>query len=96
MNRNFVYFEEYGSEFRQGYDVANVVSAMKELLKSFYIDKETRKLYIVIHKDNVSICEGICAENLFHTELKNPESKEESTKGDDEVWFMIIPSKMIK
>lgn len=96
MHKNFIYLEEYSAEFRQGYDVANVISAMKELLRLFYIDNSTKKLHVCIHKDSLSVCEGVCAENLFHTELKDPEKTDENTKADNEIWLMITPSKMIK
>lgn len=92
----FVYLDQYDAEFRRGYDVANVVNIMKELLKAFYTENSVRKMYVNIHKDSVSVCEGVCAENLFHTGIKDPEKAEQYSKADDEVWMMITPSKMIK
>lgn len=96
MHKTFVYFEEYGPEFRQGYDIANLIQGMNTLLCVFYAQNIIDKLYICIHKDNISICEGLCAENLFHTELKDPEKNDENIKADNEIWIMITPSKMIK
>lgn len=96
MHKTFVYFDEYSSEFRQGYDVAKVISAMNTLLCAFHTQNIVDSMYICIHKDSLSVCEGICAENLFHTELKDPKKTDENTKADNEIWLMITPSKMIK
>ena len=91
-NFKFVYLDQYSQEFRQGCDVANVVNIMKELLRAFYIDNNLKKMYVNIHKSNIALCEGVCAENLFHTEIKDPDKKDSAEKPDDEVWLMIAIS----
>lgn len=96
MDKTFVYFDEYGPEFRHGYDVAKVIDAMDTLLGVFYAQNIVDNMYINIHKDSLSVCQGVCAENLFHTELKDPKKADENKKADNEVWLMITPSKMIK
>ncbi len=91
-----IYLDQFGPEFRQGYDASCVVQSIKDLLKAFYEEHLVKTVYINIHKDNLALCQGICAENLFFTEVKDPSGASASSKNEDEIWLLIKPSKMIK
>lgn len=90
----FIYLDDVSPEFRKGYDVANVIFVIKNLLKEFYENNTCKKTHINIHKDNLSECQGLCAENLFHSEINAPKNNLMS-KDENEVWLLITPSKMI-
>lgn len=91
-----IYLDEYDQKFRLGYDSAFVVQAIKELLKAFMEQHVVKCMYVNIHKDSLSNCQGLCAENLFHSEIKAPLQSNIELKNTDEVWLMIQPSKMLK
>lgn len=94
-NIKLIYLDQYNDDFRLGYDAANVTYIMRDLLKLFYDKHTVEKRYLTIHKNSVSLCQGLCAENLFFSELRAPEKSGENLKSTDEVWIMIMPSKMM-
>jgi hypothetical protein len=93
-----IYLDQYGPEFRSGYDASCVVEKIRLSLIEYYKDNKVKDQYVTIHKDNLSLCQGICAENLFYSEVKNPPSSkiENDIKGQDEIWLLIKPSKMVR
>mgnify|MGYP003493814766 CR=1 FL=1 len=91
-----IYLDQYGFEFRQGYDAACVIQSIRESLKSFFEENVHKTQYVNIHKDCLSLCQGICAENLFYSEVKDPPGTTNESKNSDEIWLLIKPSKMIK
>jgi hypothetical protein len=94
-NIKLIYLEQYNEDFRSGYDAANVTFIMRELLKLFYEKKITERRYLTIHKNSIGMCQGLCAENSFYSELKSPKGTDDKLKALDEVWLMIMPSKMM-
>lgn len=95
-NIKLIYLEQYNEDFRLGYDAANVTYIMRDLIKLFYEKKIIERRFITIHKNSISMCQGLCSENLFYSELKSPEKSNDTFKNADEVWLMIVPSKMMR
>lgn len=95
-NIKLIYLEQYNADFRLGYDAANVTCILRDLIKLFYEQNSVQKRYLTIHKDSVSLCQGLCSENSFYSELREPEKSQKNLKAADEVWIMIMPSKMLK
>jgi hypothetical protein len=92
----FIYLDQYNLEFRLGYDTACVVNAIKDSLKFYFESNQIKTVYINIHKENLSSCQGLCAENLFYSEVvKEPPNISKEQKVENEIWLMIKPSKMI-
>lgn len=90
-----IYLDQYSLEFRKGYDAACVVQSIRDSLKAFFEENVFRTNYVNIHKDSLSLCQGLCAENLFYSVMESPPENNE-IKNSDEVWLLIKPSKMIK
>lgn len=95
-NIKLIYLEQYSEDFRLGYDAANVTCILRELIELFFSQHVTQRRFLTIHKNSVSLCQGLCAENMFYSELAPPDDKSSKLKAPDEVWIMIMPSKMLK
>jgi hypothetical protein len=95
-NIKLIYLEQYSEDFRLGYDAANVTYIIRDLVKIFYDEKSVQKRYLTIHKNSLSLCQGLCSENMFYSEVKAPDKANDNLKSADEVWLMIMPSKMLK
>ena len=95
-NIKLIYLDQYNEDFRLGYDAANVTYIIRDLMQIFYDEKNVQKRYLTIHKNSLSMCQGLCAENMFYSEVKPPDKSSDSLKAADEVWIMIMPSKMLK
>lgn len=91
-----IYLDQYNEMFRQGYDAACIIQAIRESLKAFFENNIVKTQYVNIHKDCLSLCQGLCAENLFYSEVKEPPGATNESKNSDEIWLLIKPSKMIK
>ena len=91
-----IYLDQYGAEFRSGYDAACVIQTIRESIRLLFSDNTSKSVYLNIHKDSLSLCQGLCAENLFYSEVKSPPNTDLELKNTDEIWLLIKPSKMIK
>jgi hypothetical protein len=91
-----IYLDQYDAAFRQGYDAACVVQSIRESLRFWFDDNVSKAMYVNIHKDSLPLCQGLCAENLFYSIIKNPPQLNSDLKNTDEVWLMLKPSKMLK
>ena len=47
-----IYLDQYGPEFRFGYDAACVVEKIRVSLIEFYKDNKVKDKYVTIHKDS--------------------------------------------
>lgn len=95
-NIKLIYLEQYNEDFRLGYDAANVTYIIRDLMQIFYDEKSVQKRYLTIHKNSLCLCQGLCSENMFYSEVKAPDKNSENLKSADEVWLMIMPAKMLK
>jgi len=91
-----IYLDQFNQDFRKGYDAACVVQSLRESLKAFFEENIFKTQYVNIHKDSISLCQGICAENLFYSEIKDPPGTSNESKNAEEIWLLIKPSKMLK
>lgn len=95
-NIRLIYLDEYSEEFRLGYDAANVTCILRELIDLYFTHNKVQKRYLTIHKNSLSLCQGLCAENMFYSDTIAPDDIVSKLKSPDEVWIMIVASKMLK
>jgi len=91
-----IYLDQFDQQFRYGYDAACVVQAIRESLKLLLEENIVKSQYVNIHKESLSMCQGLCAENLFYSEIKSPPNADAESKDADEIWLLLKPSKMLK
>lgn len=87
----------YSAEFRKGFDAASVSMAVRE---SMFISNNAIKnnpIFVKIHKDSASVCQGICSENMIKSELVfSLPIKIDFAIEEDEVWLKIFAKTNLK
>ena len=81
-----IYLDQYDEKFRFGYDAACIVHAIRESLTILLEENIVKTKYVNIHKSSLSLCQGICAENLFYSEIKDPPNSDSNSKNVDEIY----------
>lgn len=87
-----IYLDMYSSEFRKGYDASCVISAMRQLNKSTNEEGNLDAMFVRVHRDSISVVEGLISENLFTFEHTVPPGVK-LRKQDLETWIKIEVSK---